>query len=195
MAAANRRRFTPQQKAHIISKLLEEQSSITELALEYDIHPLVLGRWRKHALDNLSKLFENDHKKQEKLKSDHEQQLAEMQAEIDQLTMQLEWLKQATISRLSKEDRNEFINKDETSLPIRTQTALLGLSRSTLYYQMNHTSSRKSKLVDHLSEMKQLPLYLFAGLGMEQQQRSTRENEVSKLKIQNGWMDVFGGYH
>ncbi|WP_239614903.1 transposase [Cohnella mopanensis] len=194
MATTTRRRFTPHQKALIISRLLGEQITISELAEEHRIHPIVLTRWRNHAVQNLSKLFENDHKKAEKLKSDYEQQIVEMQAEIDQLRLQLDWLKQATISRLSKEDRNEFVNRDETKLPIRTQTALLGLSRSTLYYQMNNTSSRKSKFVDSLSEMRQLPLYLFAGLSMDQP-KSTRESEVSKLKIQNGWMDVFGGYH
>lgn len=178
----------------MISKLLEEQTSISELAEEHGIHPLVLNRWKKHAAQNLSRLFENDHKKTEKLKADYERQIVEMQTEIDQLRLQLDWLKQATISRLSKEDRNVFVDKEETRLPIRTQTALLGLSRSTLYYRMNHTSSRKSKLIDPLSEMKQLPHYLFAGLSVEQQ-RTNRESEVSKLKIQNGWMDVFGGYH
>ncbi|QMV43475.1 transposase [Cohnella cholangitidis] len=194
MATTTRRRFTPSQKALIISKLLEEPISIAELAEEHRIHPLVLTRWRNHAVQNLAKLFENDHKKTEKLKSSYEQKIEEMQAEIDKLNLQLDWLKQATISRLSKEDRNEFVNKDETNLPIRTQTALLGLSRSTLYYQMNHSSSRKSKFIDPLSEMRQLPLYLFAGLSADQRKPS-RESEVSKLKIQNGWMDVFGGYH
>ncbi|QTH44328.1 transposase [Cohnella sp. LGH] len=193
--AAKRRRFTPSQKAHILSKLLEEQVSVAGLAEEYRISPVVLNRWKNHVVQNMHKLFENERKSENELKTAYEHRIEELQEEADKLRLQLEWLKQAMISRLPKEHRNELVTQDDGDLPIRTKTALLGLSRSTLYYRMNHGSpARRSPLEDERQEAAHFPAYLFASLSIEPQ-RSSREKELSKLKIINGWMDVFGGYH
>jgi len=193
--AAKRRRFTPSQKALILSKLFEGQTSIAGLAEEYRISPIVLNRWKNHAMQNLHRLFESESKSKNEQIIACENKFRELQEENDKLRMQLEWLKQAMITRLSKEHRNELVAKDDGGLPIRTQTALLGLSRSTLYYRMNNGSSeRRTPLENPRREANYLPAYLFAGPDPEPS-RSPREKELSKLKIMNGWMDVFGGYH
>ncbi|MFC4304987.1 transposase [Cohnella boryungensis] len=194
--ATTRRRFTPNQKALIVSRLLEEQSRLSELAKEHRISPVVLNRWKNHATRNLHKLFENERRLENRLKNAYEQQISELREETDKLRQQLDWLKQTTIAKLSKEDRNEFVSKAESGVPIRTQTALLGLSRSTLYYRMNHPTARKPQTEERvdIGEAHSLPLSLFSGVSLEPA-RLNREKEWSKLKMMHGLMDVFGGYH
>lgn len=197
MAEARRRRFTPKQKAHIIAKLLEENRTIAELAEEFDIHPIQLHRWKNQAVSNLHRLFEKDDKQAEKLRSAYEERIGDMQEEIEQLNRQLEWLKRVAALNLPKENRSGLVQLEEPALPIRTQTELLGLSRSTLYYQLRHKSSggisaRRSGTIGRLGDVK--PAFLPVGLNVEQM-RQIAEIDLPRLKIQNGWMDVFGGYH
>lgn len=88
-----RRKFTPEEKAHIVLEILKEEKSISQLASEHGIHTNVLNRWKSEAVKNLSQLFVDDRKGITKMKNDYEHQINELYAEIGKLTSQLSWLK------------------------------------------------------------------------------------------------------
>ncbi|MBB6633473.1 transposase [Cohnella thailandensis] len=196
MAETRRRRFTPKQKAHIVSRLLEENSTVQQVAAEFDIHPILLQRWKSHALANLSKLFEKESKETEKLKADYELRIEELRQEANKLTLQLEWLKKVAAASVPKQKLNELVRREEQGLPIRTQTELLGLSRSTLYYRLNHPSAQvfSVRQVKRSRPGELHPALLPAGLNVEEIKQYS-EFDLAKLRIQNGLMDVFGGFH
>jgi putative transposase len=88
-----RKHFTASQKAQIALEILKEEKTVTQIASEYGVHPNVLYRWKKQALDNLPKLFEDENKGERDRQAEHERQVNELYSEIGRLTTQLSWLK------------------------------------------------------------------------------------------------------
>lgn len=88
-----RKHFSTSQKAQITLEILKEEKNINQIASEFGVHPNVLYRWKKHALANLPKLFEDENKSERDLQAEHERQVNELYTEIGRLTIQLNWLK------------------------------------------------------------------------------------------------------
>jgi putative transposase len=88
-----RKHFTASQKAQIALEILKEEKTVNQLASEYGVHPNVLYRWKKQALENLPKLFEDENKSDRTRQAEHERQVNELYGEIGRLTTQLNWLK------------------------------------------------------------------------------------------------------
>ena len=55
-----RKHFSASQKAQIALEILKEEKTVNQLASEYGVHPNVLYRWKKQALENPPKLFEDE---------------------------------------------------------------------------------------------------------------------------------------
>jgi len=88
-----RRRFSPNQKAQIVLEILKEEKTISQIASEYGVHPNLMQRWRKQALEDLPKLFEDNRKTERTREAENEQRFNELYAEIGRLTTQVNWLK------------------------------------------------------------------------------------------------------
>jgi len=88
-----RKHFTASQKAQIALEILKEEKTVNQIASEYGVHPNVLYRWKKQALENLPRLFEDENKGERAGQAEHERQVNELYREIGRLTTQLNWLK------------------------------------------------------------------------------------------------------
>ena len=88
-----RKHYSAAQKAQIALEILKEEKTVNQIASEFSIHPNVLYRWKKQALENLPKLFEDENKSERDGQAEHERQLNELYSEIGRLTTQLNWLK------------------------------------------------------------------------------------------------------
>ena len=97
------------------------------------MHPNVLYCWKKQALENFPKLFEDENKGERDRQAEHERQVNELYREIGRLTTQLNWLKKkwATMSRA---ERIAMLEPHSSELSHKDQVELLSLSRSSLYY-------------------------------------------------------------
>lgn len=85
-----RKRYTAAIKAKIVTELLKEEKTLTQLASEYRVSTKQLTRWKNHALAEMPRLFE---RKSDKTKEKYETKLNELYAEIGRLTTQVNWLK------------------------------------------------------------------------------------------------------
>jgi len=88
-----RKHFSASQKAQIALEILKEEKTVNQIASEYGVHPNVLYRWKKQALENLPKLFAEETKSERERQAEHDRQVNELYSEIGQLTTQLNWLK------------------------------------------------------------------------------------------------------
>ena len=88
-----RKHFSASQKAQIALEILKEEKTVSQIASENGVHPNVLYRWKKQALENLPKLFEDDTKSERDKQVEHEKQVTELYSEIGRLTTQVNWLK------------------------------------------------------------------------------------------------------
>jgi transposase len=90
---SKRKHFSASQKAQIALEILKEEKPVSQIASENGVHPNVLYRWKKQALENLPKLFEDDNKSERDQQAEHEKQVTELYNEIGRLTTQANWLK------------------------------------------------------------------------------------------------------
>jgi len=88
-----RRYFTANQKAQIVLELLKDEKTIGQMASENGVHPNLLHRWKRQALENLPQLFEDDRRSERERQAEHERQLNELYTEIGRLTTELAWLR------------------------------------------------------------------------------------------------------
>jgi len=88
-----RKQFTTAQKAQITLEILKEEKTVNQIASEYGVHPNVLYRWKKQALENFPKLFEDENRSTQERQAEQERQVNELYSEIGRLTTQLNWLK------------------------------------------------------------------------------------------------------
>jgi transposase-like protein len=83
-------------KAQLVLEMLKEERTISELASAYGVHPTMLHRWKKVALEGLPQLFDQD-KDAKAAKEAYEQKIEQLYIEIGRLSTQLAWLKKKGI--------------------------------------------------------------------------------------------------
>jgi len=84
-----RRKHSSEFKAMVALEAIQGLKTISEIAAEYEIHPVMVGNWKKEMLQNLPDIFEKKHPKKEKEK---EQETAQLERKVGQLTMEVEFL-------------------------------------------------------------------------------------------------------
>ncbi len=89
--------YTADFKAQVVLEILKEEKSISQLSSEYGVHPNILGKWKAQAMSGLPKVFADDHRETEAMKSDYEKRIRELYEEIGRLTTQVNWLKKKGI--------------------------------------------------------------------------------------------------
>jgi putative transposase len=149
-----KRHFTAEFKAQIVRQILAEEQTINQLAAEHGIHPNQLYRWREIALVGLPSLFASQAAPdQAALQAAHDQQVHDLYAQIGKLTTQLAWLEKKLAGELSRADRLALVDRADPDLSLKDQAALLGLSRSSLYYQPAPPSPEEVALKHRIDEI------------------------------------------
>ena len=92
-----RKTYSAEFKAQVVLEVLKEEKSISQLSSEYGVHPNQLGKWKNQAMSDLPRLFSDDHKKTEAVKTEYEKRIGELYEEVGRLTTQLNWLKKKGI--------------------------------------------------------------------------------------------------
>ncbi len=86
----NRKKYTSEFKSRVALEALKGDRTINEIASQYDVHPNLIGNWKKQLKEALPAIFsgkqDNNHKAQEKLE-------ARLYQEIGRLKVELDWLK------------------------------------------------------------------------------------------------------
>src|SRR5450759_824663 len=147
-----RKHFSASQEAQIALESLKEEKPVSQIASENGVHPNVLYRWKKQALENLPKLFEDDNKSERDQQAEHEKQFAELYSEIGRLTTQVNWLKK-NLGSVSRLERLAMLEPNVPALPLITQAELLGLNRSGLYYHAVPPSMEEVAIKHRIDEI------------------------------------------
>lgn len=83
----SRRKFTSAFKARVAIEALKERESMAELSKKFEVHPNMIGKWKKEFLDKSSAVFDS--------KKDEESEVAyeKLYAKIGQLEVENDFLK------------------------------------------------------------------------------------------------------
>ena len=88
--AIMRRKHDASFKAKVALEAVKGEKTLGQLSSEFKVHPNQIRQWRKHLLEYLPELFSDRRKRVE---SDHEELQSELNRQIGQLKVELEWLK------------------------------------------------------------------------------------------------------
>jgi putative transposase len=128
--AGKRKQHTAAFKAQVALAAVKGDRKVNELAGHYGVHPTLIHTWKKQLLAGADQVFGNGSKA---AALDAEAEKAELFEQIGRLKMELEWLKKK--SDRSPEHLRLLVEADHPELSVRQQCELLGLNRSTLYYE------------------------------------------------------------
>ena len=84
-----RRKHAPEFKARVALEAIRGIKTISEISAEFEVHPVMVGNWKKEMLENLSSLFEPKNAKKEK---ERDQETEHLHRKVGQLTMEVEFL-------------------------------------------------------------------------------------------------------
>jgi putative transposase len=69
---------------------LKEHSTLAELASRFEVHPVVIGQWKKQVREELPRIFADRRQQQEQADAELQAQLYQ---QIGQLKVELDWIK------------------------------------------------------------------------------------------------------
>lgn len=88
-----RKTFSPEFKAQVVLQLLREENTVNELSSMHQISPVVIGRWKTQFLERAFEVFRKGPSDAEQVLVEKEEQIAELERKVGQLTIEVDWIK------------------------------------------------------------------------------------------------------
>lgn len=84
-----RRKHTPEFKARIALEAIKGIKTISQIAKEFQVHPVMVSTWKKDMLEHLPEVFDKKNTRKDK---QIEQETEQLERKVGQLTMEVEFL-------------------------------------------------------------------------------------------------------
>jgi len=84
-----RRKHTAEFKAQVALEAVRGVKTVSEIASQYEIHPVMVSNWKKELINQVADIFAREKAKK---KADPDRDSARLERKIGQLTMEVEWL-------------------------------------------------------------------------------------------------------
>ena len=84
---AKRKQHNATFKSRVALEALRGDQTIAELAAKYEIHPTLVTKWKKQAVDGLADVFSLSSKGRQAKETSHQSEIKELHAKIGQLTV------------------------------------------------------------------------------------------------------------
>lgn len=128
MTVRKRKRHAPEFKAQVALEAYKGNKTINQLANEHGVAAVQISQWKRQLLKQVPELFGRTVPD-----IDPEELTAPLYQEIGRLKMELDWLKKNLGQ--SVDHLRTLVDSTHSDISVRRQCELLGLNRSTLYYQ------------------------------------------------------------
>lgn len=86
---ARKRMVGPAMKGKVALAAVQGRQTIAELASQFGVHPIQIGRWRQQLVERVAELFEDGRRRP----ANDETATEELYAQIGRLQMEVAWLK------------------------------------------------------------------------------------------------------
>jgi len=171
-----RTKFKADFKAKVALEALKGDKSTAELAQIYGVHPTQVTQWKKQLLDQASSVFEGRQTKVASVDVD------ELYKKIGKLEMERDFFSLAARSEWSSGQRRQLIDPGH-ALPVSDQCRLLGVARSTYYYERANTETPENLAL--MQEIDQLYLaHPENGSRMMTSVLRRRGREINRKRVQ-----------
>lgn len=146
------RTFSPQEKAQVALAAIKGDKTIAQISSGYQVHPTQISGWKKQAVDNLSEIFKDTRKKERQKEFDHQTELDNLHKLIGQRDVEFDWLKK-NYQYLTHSEPVGLIDKNNKEINLVKQAELLGISRSSIYYQPIGISAEDKIIMNLIDEI------------------------------------------
>lgn len=85
----HRRKHTAEFKARVAIETIRGMKTMSEIASEFEIHPVMVSNWKKEMLEHLPEIFENKNARKDK---DSAREKEQLHSKVGQLTMEVDFL-------------------------------------------------------------------------------------------------------
>lgn len=151
-----RRRFSAEFKARVSLEAIRGERMISKLATKHQLHPNQITQWKRQAIENLAKAFDD---KAADAQVGREAEVMKLHAKIGQLVVERDFFGQSLRS-LSLDRRRTMIEPDHPLLSIRRQCELVSISRASFYRQPAGESPENLDLMRVIDEVfMEMPWY------------------------------------
>src|SRR5512144_2695114 len=164
-------------KAQVALAAHKGDRTVNELAGHYGVHATLIHAWKKQLIAGAAGIFEGPAKA---ASADAEARQAELFEQIGRLKMELEWVKKKLPP--SAEDRRSLVEVNHPDLSIRRQCELLGLNRSTFYYEPADATPEDLRLMRLIDE--QYTACPFYGSRRMTEWLTRQGEEVNRKRVQ-----------
>ena len=124
-----RKTYSAAFKAKVALVAQRQDKTISQLAAQFKVHPIVIARWKAQLLDNAEQVFQDKRAKKKFDDRTHD----ELYQEIGRLKVELDWVKKVRPARVT--EKRSAIEQEHSILSCSRQCQLLELPRSTYYYE------------------------------------------------------------
>ena len=84
-----RRKHTPEFKARVAFEAIQGLKTQTEIAKEFEVHPMMVGKWKNELIGRMPELFAGKANKDAQAKDKEKE---ELERKVGQLTMEVDFL-------------------------------------------------------------------------------------------------------
>ena len=149
-----RRQFSAEQKTKIVLEVLQNETTLNQVASKYEIAPKVIIGWKKQFLENASLAFEPA-----KVVQEYKVEIEELKKENDELARQLG---KTTVERdfavkklvsLGSSNDISLVEPELKKISIARQCEILRVNRSSLYYKPIDKGLEDAYFIVRISEL------------------------------------------
>ena len=83
-----RKSYSPEFKAKVAIEAIKGEKTISQIASEFDVHPILVSKWKKQFLENSHKVFSSEGNKEKEL----QKTIDELYKQIGQLKVERDFL-------------------------------------------------------------------------------------------------------
>lgn len=150
-----RKQHSAEFKSKVVVEAIKGLKTVNEIASEMGVHPTQVTQWKKQALESLPDVFSSRRGQSQK---EQEDLTGTLYQQIGQLKVELDWLKKNQV--LPVEVKRAQIEPEHQTISVSRQCELLGLARSSWYYQPARESPQNERLMRLIDEQfTQTPFY------------------------------------
>jgi putative transposase len=145
--STQRKRYSAEFKAWVALDAIKGHNTINALARLYGVHPSQITHWKHQLPKEVPQIFSARRAKRE---HDQDDLQAPLYQQIGQLKVALDWLKKKLV--LPRDGKHGLIEPAHPQISIARQCELVGLSRSSFYYDAHGESAENLQLMRLLDE-------------------------------------------
>ena len=145
--SVKRKSYSADFKAKLVLEVLEDEKTINEIASKYEVLPVSLKSWKKQFLENMSLAFDKSI-----VVKEYKDEIEELKKSKDSIAKKLgetivekDFLVEKLASLASSKERKALLNT-KLNMSLNQQCRLLGISKSSLYYEPKKPFSTESEI-------------------------------------------------